>query len=78
WRGYPIRRDAIIERTIRDTLVLRDTENSSNILKFHIRNNIVTGRHSVTDEDGTQRAITARAALRKLRREEVDRLRAIF
>ncbi|MDR2577937.1 MAG: hypothetical protein LBC70_03865 [Chitinispirillales bacterium] len=78
WRGFPIRRDAIIERTIRDTLVLRDAENSSNVFKFHIRNNVVTNRHFVTHENGTQQVIDSRATLRKLSREEVDRLRTIL
>ena len=78
FRGYPIRRSAIVERTIGDTLVLRDAEQAASVYKFHIRNNIVTGRHSIMHENGERQVINSKATIRKMSREEVDRLRFLF
>jgi hypothetical protein len=78
WRGYPIMRDAIVEKTIRDTLVLRDAENPQSVYKFHIRNNIISGRHSITDEDGSRQIIDSKAVVRQLSQSEADRIKIIF
>jgi len=76
WRGFPIRQSASIERTIGDTLILRDMENRVSIYKFHIRNNIISGRHSLSYDDGTREVIETRAVVRKLNHGEINRLKA--
>ncbi|GBU22145.1 hypothetical protein R80B4_02050 [Fibrobacteres bacterium R8-0-B4] len=78
WRGYPIMRDAVIEKTIRDTLILRDAENPQSVYKFHIRNNIISGRHSITDEDGTRQVVDSKAVVKQLSQSEIDRIKIIF
>ena len=77
WRGIPISRDMIVDRSIGDTLVLRDAESPLSVYKFRIRNNIITGRHAVHFDDGTRHTIDASATVRKLNRDEVDRLKSI-
>jgi len=79
WRGYPVRYDLIVERTINDTLVLRDADDNVSIFKFHIRNNIITGRHSMTDPDnGTRQVYDTKATVKRLNQGEVDKLRADY
>jgi len=78
WRGYPMMHDAVIEKTVGDTLVLRDTQNPQSVFKFRVRNNTVSGRHSITDEDGSRQIIDSKAVLRQLNQSEVDRLKIIF
>jgi hypothetical protein len=78
WRGYPIMRDALIEKTIGDTLFLRDAENPQSLFKFHIRNNTITGRHSITDEDGSRQIIDSKAVVRQLNQSETERIKIIF
>jgi hypothetical protein len=79
WRGYPIIRDAAIEKTVGDTLILRDTQNPQSVFKFHIRNNTITGRHSITDEEnGSRQVIDSKAVIRKLSQNEIERLKIIF
>ncbi|MDR0331141.1 MAG: hypothetical protein LBH93_05485 [Chitinispirillales bacterium] len=78
WRGYPIMRAAIIEKTISDTIILRDAENPQSVYKFQIRNNTIVGRHSITDENGSRQIIDSKATVRKLNQGEVDKIRAII
>jgi len=78
WRGYPIMRDAVIEKTVGDTLILRDAENPQSLFKFHIRNNTITGRHSITDEDGSRQIIDSKAVVRPLNQSETERIKIIF
>jgi hypothetical protein len=78
WRGYPIMRDVIIEKTVGDTLILRDTQNPQSVFKFHVRNNTITGRHSITDEDGSRQIIDSKAVIRQLNQSETDRVKIIF
>ena len=78
WRGYPIMRDAVVEKTIGDTLILRDAENPQSLFKFHIRNNTITGRHSITDEDGSRQIIDSKAVVRPLNQSETERIKIIF
>jgi len=78
WRGYPIIRDAAVEKTVGDTLILRDVENPQSIFKFHIRNNTIIGRHSITDEYGSKQIIDSKAVIRQLNQNEVERLKVIF
>jgi len=78
WRGYPLMRDAVIEKTIGDTIVLRDAQNSQMLFKFRVRNNTISGRHAVIDEDGGRQVIDSKATIRQLSQSEVDRIRVIF
>jgi hypothetical protein len=78
WRGYPLVRDAIVEKTIGDTLVLRDTQNPLSVFKFRIRNNTIIGRHSITDEDGSRQIIDSKAVIRQLNKSETERIKMIF
>jgi len=78
WRGYPLKQDAIVEKTIGDTLVLRDAENPQIVFKFRIRNNTIAGRHAITEEDGTRQIIDSKAVIRQLSQSEIDRLKIIF
>jgi len=78
WRGYPIMRDAVIEKTINDTIVLRDVQNTQSVFKFRVRNNTITGRHSITDEDGSRQVIDSKAVIRALNQGEIDRIKNIF
>jgi hypothetical protein len=78
FRGFPIARNMIVDRTVGDTLVLRDADNPSSVYKFSVRNNVITGRHRLAFDDGNQHIIDARATIRKLNRGEVDRLRSIL
>ncbi|MDR2692712.1 MAG: hypothetical protein LBB74_00660 [Chitinispirillales bacterium] len=78
WRGYPIMRDVNIEKTVGDTLILRDTENPQSVFKFRVRNNTVSGRHSITDEDGTRQIIDSKAVIKQLNQSEIDRIKIIF
>jgi len=78
WRGYPMMRYMAVERVIGDTLVLRDTQNPSSYYKFHVKNNIIIGRHALSYEDGTRSVMDAKAVVRKLNQGEADRVRAIF
>jgi hypothetical protein len=78
WRGVPIARNMTVERTIGDTLMLRDSESPASAYKFQIRNNIVSGRHALIDESGNRQIIDLRATIRRMSREEVDRLRFLF
>jgi len=77
FRGYPIAYNMIVDRVIGDTLVLKDTDNPS-IYKFRIRNNTITGRHTLLFDDGNRHTIDAKATIRKLNQGEVDRLRFIL
>ncbi|MCL2182116.1 MAG: hypothetical protein FWB85_01425 [Chitinispirillia bacterium] len=74
FRGYPISRTLTVERTISDTLVLKDAGNASATYKFRIRSNTVTGRHRIGFDDGSSHVIDAKATIRKLNQSEVDRL----
>jgi hypothetical protein len=78
WRGYPLMRDAAIEKTVGDTLFLRDTQNPQSLFKFHIRNNTITGRHAIIDEDGSRQVIDSKATIRQLSQSEVERIKIIF
>jgi len=78
WRGIPIAHNMIVDRTIRDTLVLKDTDSPGSTYKFRVRNNEVSGRHSMTFSDGTRHIIDAKATLRRLNQGEIDRLRVIL
>jgi hypothetical protein len=78
WRGYPIMQDAAIEKTIGDTLILRDIQNPQSLFKFRVRNNTITGRHSITDEDGSRQVIDSKAVIRQMNQSEIDRLKIIF
>jgi len=78
WRGFPLVRDAIVERTIGDTLLLRDTENPQSVFKFRIHNNTIIGRHAITDEDGSRQIIDSKAVIRQLNQSEVERIKMIF
>jgi len=78
WRGYPIKHDALVEKTVGDTLVLRDAENPQSFFKFRVRNNTITGRHAITDEDGSRQIIDSKAVIRQLSQSEIDRLKIIF
>jgi len=76
WRGFPMKRSAVVERTVGDTLALRDTENQANLYKFHIRNNRISGRHALNRDDGTRGAIEINAVIRKLNRGEINQIRS--
>ena len=79
WRGYPMQRNLVIERTIGDTLVLRDADDKVSVFKFHIRNNVITGRHSLTDPDnGSRQIYDTKATVKQLNQGEVDKLRADY
>lgn len=78
WHGIPLSRNAAIERNLSDTLFLRDVENPESLYKFHIKNNIVTGRHAIYDEDGSKQVIDSKATIRQLNRTEADRIKALF
>jgi len=78
WRGYPMAMNMAVERVSGDTIVLRDTQNRSSYYKFHIRNNIISGRHALNYEDGTKSVVEAKAVVRKLNRDEADRIIATF
>jgi len=78
WRGYPIMRDAAIERSVGDTLILRDVQNPQSVFKFRVRNNTISGRHSITDEDGSRQVIDSKAVIRQLNQGEIDRIKNIF
>ncbi|MDR2592731.1 MAG: hypothetical protein LBC59_07990 [Chitinispirillales bacterium] len=78
WRGYPLMQDVIIEKTIGDTLILRDTDNPQSVFKFRVRNNTISGRHSITDEDGTRKIVDSKAVIKQLNQSESDRLKIIF
>jgi len=77
WRGFPMKRSAIVERAIGDTLVLRDTENQASIYKFHIRDNKISGRHALNYDDGTREVIETKAVIRKLNQSEINRIKAV-
>ena len=76
WRGYPIKRDLIVERTVGDSLVLRDTENQSSYYKFHVRDNKISGRHALNYDDGTREVIETRAVVKKLNQDEINRIKS--
>jgi len=79
WRGYPVSYDLIVERVISDTLVLRDAESPSSLYKFRVRNNIITGRHSLTDPDnGSRQVYDTKATVRQLNQGEVDKLKTDY
>ena len=78
WRGFPLARDAAVEKTFGDTLILRDAENPQSVYKFCVRNNMIIGRHSITDEDGSRQIIDSKAVIRQLNQNEIDRLKIIF
>jgi len=78
WRGYPLKRDAIVEKTFGDTLILRDAENPQSFFKFCVRNNTIIGRHAIIDEDGSRQIIDSKAVIRQLNQSEINRLRIIF
>jgi len=77
WRGYPMERDLIVERTVGDTMVLRDTQNQSSYYKFLVRNNTISGRHALNYEDGTRSVMETKAVVRKMNQGEADRIKAI-
>lgn len=78
FRGYPISRNLTAERTIGDTLVLKDADNAGATYKVRVRNNTVTGRQYINLDDGSLHVIDAKATIRKLNRGEVDRLMDIL
>jgi len=78
WRGFPMKRSAVVERTIGDTLVLRDTENQASIYKFHIRDNRISGRHSLNYDDGTREIVEVNAVIKKLNQSEINRIKTII
>lgn len=78
WRGIPLTRGAVVERSVGDTLFLRDAENPQSLYKFHIKNNMVTGRHAIIDEDGSRQVIDSKAAIRPLNQGEADRIKSLF
>jgi hypothetical protein len=78
WRGVQIKRDAVVERAIGDTLVLRDAANAASVFKFHIRDNVITGRHSLNYEDGVKQIYDTKATVRRMNLDEVNRLRAFL
>ena len=78
WRGYPIAHTLAVDGNIGDTLVLKDTDNMSALYKFRIKNNTISGRHRVLFDDGTSHVIDAKATIRQLNQNEVDRLRSVI
>jgi hypothetical protein len=78
WRGYPIMRDATVEKNTGDSITLRDAQDTRSVYKFRVKNNTISGRHSITDEDGSRQIIDSKAVLRQLSPSETDRIRIIF
>jgi len=78
WRGFPLTRDAYIEKTYGDTLLLRDAENPQSVYKFCVRNNTIIGRHAITAEDGSRQVVDSKAVIRSLNQTETDRIKTIF
>jgi len=76
WRGFPMKRSAVIERTVGDTLVLRDMENQAIPYKFHIRGNKINGRHVLNYDDGTSGIIETKAVVKKLNQGEINRIKS--
>jgi hypothetical protein len=78
WRGYPFERNMTVDRTVSDTLFLRDPQDHASLYRFHVKNNTITGRHAIKYDDGTRRIIETKAAVRKLNQSEIDRIKAIL
>jgi hypothetical protein len=78
WRGIPLRRDAIVEKTLNDTLFLIDAETPQSRYKFQVRNKTITGRHAIIDEDGSKQVIDSKATIRLLNRAEADKIKTLF
>jgi hypothetical protein len=78
WRGYPMQRDIIVEKTVGDSVFLRDPQNPSSLFRFHIKNNTVSGRHALNYDDGTKQVVETTATVRKLNRGEADKIRELL
>jgi len=76
WRGFPMKRSAVVERIIGDTLALRDTENQGSHYKFHVRDNRISGRHALNYDDGTRDVIEVRAVVKKLNQGEINSIKS--
>ena len=78
WRGYPMMMNMTVERTTGDSILLRDTQNPSSYYRFQVKNNTISGRHALSYEDGARSVMETKAVLRKLNRDESDKLKAII
>jgi hypothetical protein len=78
WRGYPMAVNMAVERITGDTMQLRDTQNPSSYYKFQVKHNTISGRHALSYEDGTRSVMEMKAVVRKLNRDEADRVRTII
>lgn len=76
--GVHISKEFFIDEIVSDSLVVIDKENTDNRFRFEIRKNILSGEFSIRDEEGNSRTYHASAVIRKLNREEIEKLRILF
>ncbi|MFP4163736.1 MAG: hypothetical protein ACLFQB_05330 [Chitinispirillaceae bacterium] len=77
-RGIRFSRELTIEQEFRDTLVVKDRNNSNRIYKFRSYQDTISGKHNVVHDDGTCRIYSFKAVIRKLTRRDINKMKMIF